>query len=118
MESPATFETLRRLSAAISDFKADLAVIHVRALVQKYRPDQPRVPAGVRQGGQWSDSSNSSARVAMARRLTPELDQECEEQLAKDTFECTMAGSRPCHAQAAVRYSACRTGKYIPRLNY
>jgi len=50
--------------------------------------------------------------------LTPEIEQQCDDQLAADTFHRNMVGSAGCHAQAAVRYGACRSGKYIPPLNY
>lgn len=113
-------ETLTQLSLAISDFKAAVAVRHLTNMLRKYRPDQPRVAAGVPEGGQWTSEGSSPARVAMARRfrLTPQLEQECEDQLAKDTFHCNMVGLAECHAQASVRYGACRTGRYIPPLNY
>jgi hypothetical protein len=51
-------------------------------------------------------------------RLTPEIEQQCEDQFDQDTFHCNMVGSAGCHAQAMVRYGACRSGKYIPPLNY
>ncbi len=34
---------------------------------QKYRPDQPRVPAGVPEGGQWTDADGASVTRVAAR---------------------------------------------------
>jgi len=110
-------KALDQISGAFVDLRMELAARQLELALRKYRPDQPRVPAGVPTGGQWTDAG--STRMAMARfRLTPALEKECDEQFDKDTFECNMVGSRACHAQAAARYAACRTGKYVPDLNY
>lgn len=53
---------------------------HDRALKYGYNPDQPRVPAGNRQGGQWTDGDGSSGRVRLAGDVptgdSPEVPQE------------------------------------------
>lgn len=48
----------------------------LRSYVIKYSPDQPRVPAGNPDGGQWtngggSGSSNDSGRVFAQNKVTP-----------------------------------------------
>ncbi len=51
------FETPR----AVLELRADLAVLQMQwALIKlawKYRPDQPRIPAGNHDGGQWTDAA-------------------------------------------------------------
>jgi hypothetical protein len=34
------------------------------ALAKKYNPDQPRVPAGNRDGGQWTDGSEPESQIS------------------------------------------------------
>jgi hypothetical protein len=54
-----------RFYIAASRFKSAL-------LEQRYRPDQPRVPAGNSEGGQWTDgdrTNESRVDVALAGRL-------------------------------------------------
>ncbi len=47
---------------------ADLAALRMQwalvKLARKYRADQPRVPAGSREGGQWTDGGGGLVRVA------------------------------------------------------
>jgi hypothetical protein len=46
---------LAELRRELVGFQLDLAIIKLkRALAQKYRPDQPRVPAGRPAAGQWT----------------------------------------------------------------
>lgn len=99
---------------------------------RKYRPDQPRVPAGNPDGGQWTteerlagneeQSFNGESSLvelsAVRRRSRRALEAYCLAQYARDTFHCTMVGSRACHEQAALRYANCLTNKPIPPLNY
>lgn len=63
-------EEMRREFAAIH---RDLVELRRNLLVRKYRPDQPRVPAGNPDGGQWTydpDTTGSIGRlVPIARRL-------------------------------------------------
>jgi hypothetical protein len=44
--------SLQELKILVSDLKLDLAL---RRLGRKYSPDQPRVPASLREGGQWTN---------------------------------------------------------------
>ncbi len=109
-------------------------------------PSQRRVPGGNADGEQWTDGGADSGEAQQATefegpavsddkvpwsalpdearphvavfRLTPDLEAECEEQYERDTFLCTMIGSAACHAQAAQRYAACRTGRFIPPLDF
>lgn len=54
------FETPREIVVAAPPLYAELAAMKMRValakLMLKYSPDQPRVPAGSREGGQWTDA--------------------------------------------------------------
>jgi hypothetical protein len=48
------------MRCALASIGLDLALVRLqRALARKYRPDQPRVPAGNPEGGQWTSSDQS-----------------------------------------------------------
>jgi hypothetical protein len=93
---------------------------HARALRStKYDPDQPRVPAGNSDGGQWtSDHGAVDSEVSGARRTSRGLEAECYLQYSKDIFQCRMVGLPSCYAQASLRYANCLAGAPIPPLNY
>jgi hypothetical protein len=95
----------------------------------KYSPDQPRVPAGVPEGGQWTAEGGAGGRgpvsdgtprdqgkpaTQIAGRILPQRRAECEEQLRKDTFICNTVRTRSCWAQANFRHSQCLIGGYVP----
>jgi hypothetical protein len=107
------------LKRLISELQFELAY---RAFQRKYRPDQPRVPAGSREGGRWTTEGgvSQSTDFSAAKRRGPSraLVALCTAQYAKDTFHCTMVGLRACHEQAALRYANCLQEKPIPPLNY
>lgn len=89
---------------------------------RKYSPEQPRVPAGSRESGQWTSDGGSSnsgqgARVA-ARRISPAREAECELQRRKDEFICKAFKSEACYGQAMLRYANCLRGLPIPPLNF
>lgn len=62
------WETPPEPLAAAAPLHADLAALQMRLallkLAHKYRPDQPRVPAGSRDGGQWTYAGDGWVRVA------------------------------------------------------
>jgi hypothetical protein len=123
----------------------------IRALLQDeggrrsgYDPNQPRVPAGNPDGGQWTSSGGGSP-VRLAVERTPRgfgsatllaaaegdarnnvipvarkrvNEAECWAQYQRDIFHCRMVGNPACYAQAAERYSACLAGRPIPPLSY
>jgi hypothetical protein len=91
---------------------------------QTYKPDQPRVPAGAPDGGQWTGQDaaafdngrgGSPTDISAAKRGTAAL---CAAQYAADIFHCKMVGVRACYAQATERFAACLAGRPIPPLNY
>ena len=94
----------------------------VRSYVRKFDPDQPRVAAGNQNGGQWTggeaNGQGQSATRLAARRISPALLAECEEQYERDLEECRMVGLSTCYQQAILRRSNCERGLQIPPLNY
>ncbi|AVO44043.1 hypothetical protein C6569_02610 [Phreatobacter cathodiphilus] len=71
-----------RLWRAIADLRWDILVLKTALrLHRRYDPDQPRVPAGSPDGGQWTNGGGSSPREMTMRRGTP-LSQATPAQLA------------------------------------
>ncbi len=119
---------LRRVNCLL---QANLVEIKLAQLADavgaKFNPNQPRVPAGNPDGGQWTGSGGGSAATGQAfggslvdqRQLAASDRQaECEIQYDLDIFQCAMVGLRACYAQAMVRLFACEKGHPIPPLNY
>jgi hypothetical protein len=61
------------MEQAIAEARLNLAASRIKSalLETRYRPDQPRVPAGSPDGGQWTDDGGTGNRVdvALAGRL-------------------------------------------------
>jgi hypothetical protein len=95
-----------------------------RAAETKFDPNQPRVPAGNPDGGQWAETgagsltNEESLRLSGTRRISSALADLCWNQYERDVFQCRMVGLRACYEQAALRYSNCLVGRPIPPLNY
>src|SRR6185295_6629022 len=91
---------------------------------RKFDPDQPRVPAGNSDGGQWTSEGASSPQHRLAaRRISPSVEAECEEQKRRDDFQCRMVGLRaagnraPCDTRIAsgvCRFRLCTTESQQP----
>ena len=100
---------------------ADIAGL--RSYVQKFDPNEPRVPAGTSDGGQWTsegddrNTNTTNSTVVMAAR-SRQSEAECNAQLAADGIICNALHSRACWAQAMERYSACLRGREIPPLSF
>jgi hypothetical protein len=110
---PKTFEEASAL------VKAEL-----RAALRKYSPDQPRVPAGNRDGGQWTSGgkagesrANNEANVGVADR-SQLSEEECDFQFERDLAVCRVVRIPACYGQAMARYAACRNGRPIPPFNF
>ena len=52
---PTDRDNLARLRAHLAGLALDVAGLRTRRIVQKYSADQPRVPSGNADGGQWTD---------------------------------------------------------------
>jgi hypothetical protein len=100
-----------------------------REQARKYDPNQPRVPAGNPDGGQWTgggaDSQDGDDLQPANYLLAPAGAQSaayCWNQLTIDNLYC--GALRPssvvaaCRSQAMQRYAACLTGKSIPPLPF
>jgi hypothetical protein len=121
--------SLRRMSSLIhaSNVEAKLEEL-ARVVETKYDPNQPRVPAGNPDGGQWTETGAGSATnsttkeesliLSGLRRISSGLEDLCGNQYMRDVFQCRMVGLRACYEQAALRYSNCLVGRPIPPLNY
>lgn len=105
---------LEDIVAATTSLSMETAARRFLLALTKYRPDQPRAPAGIPEGGQWID--DDIRRIVAQRKGLSE--DECWDIYSRDTFHCTMVGLACCHRQAAQRYAACLAGKPIPSLNY
>jgi hypothetical protein len=116
------------LRCELEEIKRDLRRAHrdwvsqtpsaIRARILKYDPDQPRIPAGNPDGGEWTtgDTPNSATqglRPALAARSNAA---ECDLQYKQDTFICQSVGTPLCWASAMERYAACLAGHQIPAL--
>jgi hypothetical protein len=117
--------SLHRMSSLVhaSNVEAKLRQL-ARALETKYDPNQPRIPAGNPDGGQWTETGAGNATgeesllLSSLRRISSGLEELCWNQYMRDVFQCRMVGLRACYEQAALRYSNCLVGRPIPPLNY
>jgi hypothetical protein len=99
-----------------------------RSYVIKYSPDQPRVPAGNPDGGEWTsegagDHANDASDPADDGEATivtaaRQNQAECDEQYKLDIFKCNLVRTPLCYATAMERYAACLAGRPIPQLRF
>jgi len=90
---------------------SDLARYY-ESIERKYSEDQPRVPAGSPEGGQWtSDNGTSELGGWLSAGATPPgLLAICDKQYRDDTRLCNLVQSPVCHGVAALRYGNCMRG--------
>ncbi|MDI3471073.1 MAG: hypothetical protein OJF62_003136 [Pseudolabrys sp.] len=86
----------------------------------KFDPDQPRVPAGSRDGGQWTALSiDNDITEEFSAKRSPTY---CWNQMQIDMMYCSALyppwRAAACRSQANERYSACLTGKPLPPLPF
>lgn len=63
-ECDATLRDQVEFSRLVAEIKLD--ILHLRRLLKAYNPNQPRVPAGNPDGGQWSGGGGARTRLAAA----------------------------------------------------
>jgi hypothetical protein len=64
---------LLRLKWLAAATRFEIAMVrHARALKANFNPDQPRVPRGQPEGGQWMDAESSSGRQRNDSRVIPD----------------------------------------------
>jgi hypothetical protein len=95
---------------------------------RKYDANQPRVPAGNPDVGQWSSdgelSSEQSAESAdsptdfSAARRRRGVEAECDAQYKRDTVICNLVKTPLCWKQTMARYAAFLGGHPIPELRF
>jgi hypothetical protein len=103
------------------DMKSILEALKREYYARKYDPNQPRVPAGNPDGGQWTNGSGSAASGRsnrIATRRTRGLEAECDAQYRRDTVICNLVRTPLCWANAMQRYAACLAGRPIPELRF
>jgi hypothetical protein len=119
-----TPEQLRQVDSSYYWYKYGLPAVQ-REQARKFDADQPRVPAGNPDGGQWTSGAAGmgefSTSFAAARRRggSPAY---CMAQYAVDALTCNAAepASRraTCWRQAAERLGNCLAGRPIPPLTF
>lgn len=117
---------LSKMAAMETELARKRAVID---LLQKYSPDQPRVPGGNPDGGQWTSEggegtsndgndvgqSSTELSAAVSRR---KIEDACDAQYRRDTFICNLVHTPLCWQRANARYAACIGGDPIPELRF
>lgn len=89
-----------------------LSLMALGVALLKFNPNQPRVPAGRPEGGQWT-------RIQVAGKWNERNRAQCELQYETDMFQCRFVLSwRSCQSQAMVRLVSCMKGDPIPSFNY
>lgn len=120
--------------AGILRFKSQIHSLQMRLALRKigfalkFQEDQPRVPAGRPEGGQWTGAGETEFPVSLRETATVQdrkpaqlsfnSKADCDEQYERDIFQCRMVGMRSYYAQAMVRLVACERGHPVPPLNY
>jgi hypothetical protein len=95
------------------DLKLELLAWRIFRLTAKFDPNQPRVPAGVSEGGQWTRVGGGSIESTWDEKRRPQ----CDVQMESDLFQCRMMPRNPfCENQAMSRWVACMKGHPIPPL--
>ena len=117
-----SLQDLLATRSSLLDLKTHLIAAQMHSLLRKYRPDQPRVPAGNPDGGQWTEDLASqvpaSARTQVAGKWDLSREAECNEQLRLDEELCRAAGSRTCWSLTQPRWAACMKNDYVPTLRF
>lgn len=96
---------------------------------RKFSPEQPRVPAGVSEGGRWTNGSDgvgagTRPSTSVSRpsgqdgRIPRQIALDCEMMHRQDLFICRSVRMRTCYEQAYLRLSNCQNGRPIPPLNF
>lgn len=86
----------------------------------KFDPDQPRVPAGSVEGGQWIGATSDASELGLPEPSLAAMSRiaKCEAQWLTDVLICRTVRNAACYNQAMVRLIACEKGQSIPPLTY
>lgn len=118
-----TCARLRRVAWLLRARDVEIKLRNLGEAVAKanFNSNEPRVPAGNPDGGQWTDGGGGDREATLSpglRRISSDLEEECWAQYQQDLFHCRMVGVPACYEQAMLRYSNCLVGRQIPPLNY
>lgn len=113
-----TLEYLLSARSSLLDLKMHALSLQIQSLLSKYRPDQPRVPAGNPDGGQWTFGEANVESIHVAGRYDPARAELCDAQLQLDEELCRMAGSAKCWSLSMDRHAACMKGNFVPKLRF
>lgn len=90
---------------------------------KRYNPNQPRVPAGSSEGGQWAPSPSDSAPSSPTRtqavsvgQYDPNRWEMCELLRGLDRKHCQKWKSADCWTSMDERFNNCMRNVYIPEL--
>ena len=86
-------EALTRLRWMLKDLKVDLMLARLR---RKYSPDQPRVPAGNRDGGQWTSGARDANSPSGAGANSQESTRVVQAGFGHLVAEIPVPGGRRC----------------------
>lgn len=64
-------DQIEALGDMLARLRYDLASVRMALLERKYRADQPRVPAGSPEGGEWTTEDGGSLQAVANRRVIP-----------------------------------------------
>ena len=126
MLSKADYEEVLQMRREFAVLRADWQRTIVDYYARKYNPNQPRVPAGSREGGQWApDGTGRSANPLESFAAAAKRGQSiryCMAQYAIDSLLCSTVAPASrravCRGQAAERLAACLSGRPFPPLSY
>ena len=110
-------------------YESDPLYKEFERIERKFSPEQPRVPAGVSEGGRWTSSTGgagSATRFAPSEdrpgtangRISRQVVLDCDAMHRQDLFVCRAVQMRTCYEQAYLRLSNCQNGRPIPPLNF
>jgi hypothetical protein len=88
---------------------------------RKFDPNQPRVPNGQPDGGQWTNSDGGTAAEPLPStngRISRQVALDCDLMHRQDLFICRAVRLRACYEQAYLRLTNCQVGRPIPPLNF
>jgi hypothetical protein len=108
-----------RLAGQLAAMRVLVKALLLQHMSRKYDPNQPRAPAGQRNGGQWVDWDQSKK---VAGPYNEANRAKCEALYESDTFQCSFVASarnrEACYEQAMVRHTTCMKELPIPGLIY
>ena len=117
MNKPPDLEQLLASRSTLLELKLLICSRAIEGILRKYRPDQPRVPAGRPEGGQWTTDPDTGT-IRTAGKWDLRREGECNEQLRLDEEICRASRSPTCWSLTQTRWAACMKNDFIPKLRH